>query len=207
MDGKWTEICWKMDFVNFIGLLLCCPFASKVFPFRVISVKCGMCVRGFFEHRKMLILYANSESANITIRSIIKSIHKNSPTNSKCDDKIIELMKRELVKHNNGIPRYFNIRFNAREKKINIYDEDEELIDNVRYNDNFELNLKLMNIFLIYRISVQNIQKLILDKIFIQKYTRIHNKCFYILKTAWISVINSWILIHKLREVRPSEIK
>ena len=80
-----------------------------------------------------------SESANITIRSIIKSIH-NKPSNfSKCDDKIIELMKRELAKHNNAIPRYFNIRFNAREKKIHIFDEDGQMVDNIDYNDNFEL--------------------------------------------------------------------
>jgi len=48
-------------------------------------------------------------------------------------------MKRELVKHNNGIPRYFNIRFNAREKKIHIFDEDGQMVDNVEYNHNFEL--------------------------------------------------------------------
>jgi hypothetical protein len=95
--------------------------------------------KGFLERGICSSCIPNAESANITIRSIIKSLH-NKPSNfSKCDDKIIELMKRELVKHNNGIPRYFNIRFNAREKKINIYDEDEELIDNVQYNDNFEL--------------------------------------------------------------------
>ena len=81
----------------------------------------------------------SSESKNITIRSIIKSIH-NKPSNfSKCDDKIIDFIKRELVKHNNGIPRYFNIRFNAREKKIHIFDEDGQMVDEIRYNHNFEL--------------------------------------------------------------------
>ena len=36
-------------------------------------------------------------------------------------------------------PDYFNIRFNASEKKIPIFDEDGQIIDNVEYNDNFEL--------------------------------------------------------------------
>ena len=99
---------------------------------------CGTCIRGYMENAIRESCMRKSESENITIRNIIKSIH-NKPTNfSKCDEKIIELIKRELVRHKNGIPRYFNIRFNASETKIHIYDEDEQMVDEIRYDGNFE---------------------------------------------------------------------
>ena len=141
MDGKCGRTSVENGLCEFHWNILCCAPSNpeKSFPFSDKCKMCGMCVRGFFEHGICESCMPNSESANITIRSIIKSMH-NKPSNfSKCDDKIIELMKRELVKHNNTIPRYFNIRFNAREKKIHIFDEDEQMIDTIQYNDNFEL--------------------------------------------------------------------
>ena len=141
LGGKCGRKSVENGLCEFHWNILCCAPAhtDKSFPFSDKCKICGMCVRGFFEHGICQSCMPSSESKNITIRSIIRSIH-NKPSNfSKCDDKIIEFIKRELVKHNNAIPRYFNIRFNAREKKIHIFDEDQELIDNVQYNYNFEL--------------------------------------------------------------------
>ena len=140
-DGKCGRESVENGLCEFHWNILCCapPNPAKSFPFCDKCKICGMCVRGFYENGICESCMPSSESKNITIRSIIKSLH-NKPSNfSKCDDKIIELMKRELVKHNNGIPRYFNIRFNAREKKIHIFDEDGQMIDEIRYNHNFEL--------------------------------------------------------------------
>ena len=141
MDGKCGRMPVENGLCEFHWNILCCSPAhpDKSFPYSDKCKMCGMCIRGFFENGICGSCMPSSESKNITMRSIIKSIH-NKPSNfSKCDDKIIELMKRELVKHNNDIPRYFNIRFNAREKKIHIFDEDGQIIDNVEYNANFEL--------------------------------------------------------------------
>ena len=140
-DGKCGRKSVENGLCEFHWNILCCspPNPEKSFPFSDKCKMCGMCVRGFFEHGICDSCMPSPESKNITIRSIIRSIH-NKPSNfSKCDDKIIEFIKRELVKYNNSIPRYFNIRFIVREKKINIYDEDEGLIDSIQYNDNFEL--------------------------------------------------------------------
>ena len=140
-DGKCGRKTMENGLCEFHWNILCCSPAhpDKCFPYSDKCKMCGMCLRGFLENGICGSCMPSSESKNITMRSIIKSIH-NKPSNfSKCDDKIIELMKRELVKHNNAIPRYFNIRFNAREKKIHICDEDEQIIDNVEYNHNFEL--------------------------------------------------------------------
>ena len=140
-DGKCGRKSVENGLCEFHWNILCCspPSPEKCFPYGDKCKMCGMCVRGFFEHGICESCMPKSESANITIRSIIRSIH-NKPSNfSKCDDKIIEFIKRELVKYNNSIPRYFNIRFIVREKRINIYDEDEGLIDSIQYNDNFEL--------------------------------------------------------------------
>ena len=140
-DGKCGRKSVENGLCEFHWNILCCspPNPEKSFPFSDKCKMCGMCVRGFFEHGICQSCMPSSESKNITIRSIIRSIH-NKPSNfSKCDDKIIEFIKRELVKYNNSIPRYFNIRFIVREKRIDIYDEDEGLIDSIQYNDNFEL--------------------------------------------------------------------
>ena len=140
-DGKCGRTSVENGLCEFHWNILCCspPNPEKSFPFSDKCKMCGMCVRGFFEHGICQSCMPSSESKNITIRSIIRSIH-NKPSNfSKCDDKIIEFIKRELVKYNNSIPRYFNIRFIVREKRIDIYDEDEGLIDSIQYNDNFEL--------------------------------------------------------------------
>ena len=140
-DGKCGRESVENGLCEFHWNILCSApsHPDKCFPFSDKCKMCGMCVRGFIDNGICESCMPRSESKNITIRSIIKSMH-NKPSNfSKCDDKIIELMKRELVKHNNGIPRYFNIRFNAREKKIHIFDEDGQMVDNVEYNHNFEL--------------------------------------------------------------------
>ena len=99
---------------------------------------CGMCVRGFFEHGICESCMPLSESANITIRSIVRSIHNKPSDFSKCDDKIIEIIKRELVKHNNDIPRYFNIRFIVREKRLIFMTKMKGLL--IQYNIMITLN-------------------------------------------------------------------